>query len=236
MELFSSAWFSALAAIVLIDLVLAGDNAIVIALAARNLPSHLQKKAIVWGTVGAIAVRTVMTVCVVWLLKIPGLMLVGGLGLVWIAYKLLADQSSGDEHSPGATTFWGAMKTIVVADALMGIDNVLGVAGAAHGSFALVVIGLLISVPIVVGGSTVVLKLVERFPVIIYIGAGVLAYTAAKMIVGEPLLDTWFDDSLAARLGLEAFLVVAVLAAGWFATRRQKDAKDAEHAPVASGS
>src|SRR4029078_5116164 len=134
MELFSTPWWSALLAIILIDLVLAGDNAIVIALAARNLPPALQKKAIVWGTVGAIVVRSAMTVGVVWLLRIPGLMLVGGLGLVWIAYRLLADQDDGKGHGPVPTTFWGAMKTIVVADALMGIDNVLGVAGAAHGA------------------------------------------------------------------------------------------------------
>ena len=164
MELFSAAWFSALLAIVLIDLVLAGDNAIVIALAARKLPLQLQTKAIIWGTVGAIVVRTVMTVGVVWLLKIPGLMLIGGLGLVWIAYKLLAPDSGGPSHAPTATTFMGAMKTIVIADALMGVDNVLGVAGAAKGNMDLVVIGLLISVPIVVFGSTLVLKLVERFP------------------------------------------------------------------------
>ena len=166
MEFLSTAWWSALLAIILIDLVLAGDNAIVIALAARNLPDHLKKKAILWGTVGAIVVRSVMTVGVVWLLKIPGLMLVGGLGLVWIAYKLLADQGEGEHDGPVVTTFAGAMKTIIVADALMGVDNVLGVAGAAHGSFDLVIIGLLISVPIVVFGSTMVLKLVERFPAI----------------------------------------------------------------------
>ena len=178
MEFLSPAWWSALMAIILIDLVLAGDNAIVIALAARNLPKHLQRKAIIWGTVGAIGVRTVMTLIVVWLLKIPGLMLVGGLGLLWIAYKLIADQGGGeDEHGPAASTFWGAMKTIVIADALMGIDNVLGVAGAAHGAMDLVVIGLLISVPIVVFGSTMVLKLVDRFPIIIYLGAAVLAGT-----------------------------------------------------------
>ena len=154
MELFSAAWLSALLAIVLIDLVLAGDNAIVIALAARRLPAHLQKRAIVWGTVGAIIVRSLMTIGVVWLLKIPGLMLVGGLGLVWIAYKLLLPQEGGhDEHGAGPSTFWGAMKTIVIADALMGVDNVLGVAGAAKGSFDLVVIGLLISVPIVSGAA-----------------------------------------------------------------------------------
>ena len=146
-----------------------------IALAARNLPKHLQKKAIAWGTFGAIAVRSVMTVGVVWLLQIPGLMLVGGLGLLWIAYKLLADQEGKEHDGPVANTFWGAMKTIVVADALMGVDNVLGVAGAAHGSFDLVIIGLIVSVPIVVFGSTVVLKLVERFPIIIKMGAAVLA-------------------------------------------------------------
>lgn len=228
MELFSAPWWSALMAIILIDLVLAGDNAIVIALAARNLPTQLQKKAIVWGTVGAIVVRSLMTVGVVWLLKIPGLMLVGGLGLVWIAYQLLADQG-GDEHDgPVASTFWGAMKTIVVADALMGVDNVLGVAGAAHGAFDLVVIGLLVSVPIVVFGSTMVLKLVERFPVIIQIGAAVLAFTAAQMIVNEQWLVDIFgakggaltDMQSLARWGVYAATVAGVLLAGrWQASR-----------------
>ena len=223
MELFSPAWLSALLAIVLIDLVLAGDNAIVIALAARNLPAHLQRRAIVWGTVGAIVVRTGMTLGVVWLLKIPGLMLVGGLGLVWIAFKLLAPASEGgDVRHPRASTFWGAMRTIVIADALMGVDNVLGVAGAAKGSVDLVVIGLLISVPIVVWGSTMVLRWVERFPAITYIGAGVLAYTAAHMIVSEPLLDAVFDPSLANRAAAYALLVAGVLGAGWWATRRTR--------------
>jgi YjbE family integral membrane protein len=227
MEFLSAPWWSALLAIILIDLVLAGDNAIVIALAARNLPDHLKKKAILWGTVGAIVVRSAMTVGVVWLLKIPGLMLVGGLGLVWIAYKLLADQG-GDEHDgPMANTFWGAMKTIIVADALMGVDNVLGVAGAAHGSFDLVVIGLVVSVPIVVFGSTVVLKLVERFPAIIQIGSAVLAFTAAKMIVSEPLLSQFFGTSAAtdsmqtaARWALYILSIAGVLAAGWWSQKR----------------
>ena len=195
MELFSSTWWSALLAIILIDLVLAGDNAIVIALAARKLPPALQKKAIWFGTVGAIAVRSALTVVVVWLLKIPGLMLLGGLGLLWIACKLILDTGEDKEHDIRVTSFWGAMKTIIVADALMGIDNVLGVAGAAQGSFDLVVIGLLISVPIVVFGSTLVLKMVERWPVIINIGAAVLAFTAAKMITDEKLLDPIFDGA-----------------------------------------
>ena len=221
MEFLSPEWFSALAAIVLIDIVLAGDNAIVIALAARSLPAHLQRKAIVWGTVGAIAVRAAMTLAVVWLLKVPGLMLVGGIGLIWIAYKLLAPAESSDGHGPVATTFMGAMKTIVIADALMGVDNVLGVAGAAHGSFDLVVLGLLISVPIVVSGSAIVLKLVERFPIIIQAGAAVLAFTAAKMIVSEPLLDPVFDPHAAARFSLYAAIVLGVLAAGRWAARRR---------------
>jgi YjbE family integral membrane protein len=219
MEFLSTAWWSALLAIILIDLVLAGDNAIVIALAARNLPPHLKNKAILWGTVGAIAVRSVMTLGVVWLLQIPGLMAVGGLGLLWVAYKLLAEDGGGEDHGPAATSFWAAMKTIVVADALMGVDNVLGVAGAAHGAMDLVVIGLLVSVPIVVFGSKVVLTLVERFPIIIQAGAAVLAFTAAKMIIGEPLLDAVFDPNAAARWSTYAVCVAGVLLAGWLAGR-----------------
>jgi YjbE family integral membrane protein len=241
-ELFSTPWWSALLAIILIDLVLAGDNAIVIALAARNLPPHLQKKAIVWGTVGAIVVRSAMTVVVVWLLKIPGLMLVGGLGLLWIAYRLLADTGGGDHDGPIASTFWGAMKTIVVADALMGIDNVLGVAGAAQGSFDLVIIGLLISVPIVVFGSTLVLKMVERFPIIIKLGAAVLAFTAAKMIVSEALLDPIYGgpvaspstDTLhtAAQWATYALAIAGVLGAGWWAGRRSSQRADHREEPL----
>ena len=228
MELFSAPWWSALLAIILIDLVLAGDNAIVIALAARKLPPNLQKKAIIWGTVGAIAVRSAMTLIVVWLLKIPGLMLVGGLGLLWIAYKLLADTDDGAEHDVEVSSFWGAMKTIIVADALMGIDNVLGVAGAAQGSFDLVILGLLISVPIVVFGSTIVLRLVERFPIVIKLGAAVLAYTAAMMVVNEQLLKPYFqgDDTatMALRWGVIVLSIVGVLAAGQLKSMREKAA------------
>jgi len=229
MELFSVPWWSALLAIILIDLVLAGDNAIVIALAARNLPPEHQNKAIMWGTVGAIVIRSAMTVGVVWLLKIPGLMLVGGLGLLWIAYKLITDTSE-DEHQGGtATTFWGAMKTIIVADALMGVDNVLGVAGAANGDFTLVVIGLLISIPIVVLGSKLVLRLVEKWPVIIHLGAAVLAFTAAQMIINEKLLDPIFDGgetiNFIARGATYAVAVVGVLGLGWWATRKQENSE-----------
>ena len=224
MELFSAPWWSALLAIILIDLVLAGDNAILIALAARNLPPALQRKAIIWGTVGAIVVRSVMTLCVVWLLQIPGLMLVGGLGLLWIAYQLLGEQAGEHEGASGPTNFWGAMKTIVVADALMGVDNVLGVAGAAHGAMDLVVLGLLISIPIVVFGSSLVLRLVERWPVIIQLGAAVLALTAAKMVLGEPLLADYLKSIPLPSVWLQsiviALAIVGVLLAGRWRARR----------------
>lgn len=225
MELFSPEFFSALAAIIVIDLILAGDNAIVIALAARNVPKHLQKRAVVWGTVGAIVVRTAMTLVVVWLLKIPGLLLAGGVLLVWIAYKLVVPKED-DAHGnvTASDSFWGAMKTIVIADAVMGLDNVLAVAGAAHGNFLLVVIGLLISIPIVIWGSTLILKWVERYPAIIYIGAGVLAWTAAKMITSEPLIKEYLAGHDALPWVIYAATIGLVLGAGRFKSRRRVEA------------
>ena len=221
MELFSPEFFSALLAIVVIDLVLAGDNAIVIAMAARNLPAHLQKKAIVWGAVGAIAVRSAMTLVVVYLLKIPGLMLIGGLLLVWIAYKLLTPAKDEDGgHDNASTSFWGAMKTIVIADAVMGLDNVLAVAGASHGSYVLVVLGLLISIPIVIWGSTQILKLVERYPSITYIGAGVLAWTAAKMMISEPMVkEMQLFQNPAFGYAVQALVIFGVLFGGFMKSR-----------------
>jgi YjbE family integral membrane protein len=231
MEFLSSAWWSALLAIILIDLVLAGDNAIVIALAARSLPRNLQKKAIAWGTIGAIIVRSLMTIGVVWLLKVPGLMLLGGLGLLWIAYRLIANEGGGEDHGPMASTFWGAMRTIVVADALMGVDNVLGVAGAAHGAIDLVVFGLLVRGAMGGVGSSVVLRRVERVPIIIQLGSAVLAFTAARMIIGEPLLDAVFDPAgilhAVARWSTYAACVAGVLGAGWLATRAARRSADA---------
>jgi YjbE family integral membrane protein len=221
LELFSPEFFSALLAIVVIDLVLAGDNAIVIAMAARNLPAHLQKKAIVWGAVGAIAVRSAMTLVVVYLLKIPGLMLIGGLLLVWIAYKLLTPAKDEDGgHDNASTSFWGAMKTIVIADAVMGLDNVLAVAGASHGSYVLVVLGLLISIPIVIWGSTQILKLVERYPSITYIGAGVLAWTAAKMMISEPMVkEMQLFQNPAFGYAVQALVIFGVLFGGFMKSR-----------------
>jgi len=225
-------FLSALLAIVVIDLVLAGDNAIVIALAARSLPPALQKRAILWGAIGAIGVRSLMTVIVVWLLQIPGLLLAGGLALLWIAYRLLLPDANDDvKHEVAPTTFWGAMRTIVIADAVMGLDNVLAVAGAAHGSYLLVVAGLVISVPIVVWGSTLVLKVVDRFPGVVYVGAGVLVWTAVKMISGEPLIK----PSLEATPLLGALLWLAIpIVLGFAFVKNHRRLESRIHARLAS--
>lgn len=223
MDFFTPEFWSVLMAIVVIDLVLAGDNAIVIGLTARNLPKEQQKKVIFWGTFGAIALRSLLTLAVVWLLKIPGLLLAGGVLLVWIAYKLLVEEKSHDVGSAGS--LWAAIKTIIIADTVMGLDNVLAVAGAAHGDFILVVLGLLISVPIVVWGSTLIIKWVERFPIIIYIGAGVLAWTAAKMIVDEPMVKGFFTENPFLKWGLIVVIIGGVLAAGRM--KKQKQVKQA---------
>ena len=227
MEILSTQFFSALLAIIVIDLVLAGDNAIVIALAARNLPEHLQKRAILWGTAGAIVVRTSMTLVVVWLLQVPGLMLVGGALLVWIAYRLLLpEEVESDAHSVRAVgSFWGAIRTVVVADTVMGLDNVLAVAGAAHGSFLLVAIGLLISVPIVIWGSTLLLRVVERYPAFVYLGAGVLAWTAVKMILAEPIAqEALAGNDLVAPLAY-VLTIGGVLWAGFVKNHRSLESR-----------
>src|SRR4051812_23154862 len=179
-------WY-ALGAIVLIDIALAGDNAIAIALAARNLPKHLQRRAMFWGAFAAVAVRATLTAGVLWLLRVPGLMAAGGLVLVWIAYRLITgeDQHSGRDLVPAAS-FAAAVRAIVIADAMMGLENVLAVAGAAHGSVLLVVLGLLISIPIIVGGSAMLLRVLERLPQLIYIGGAVLPLAAAKMVGSRP--------------------------------------------------
>jgi YjbE family integral membrane protein len=220
-------FLSALAAIIVIDLVLAGDNAIVIALAARNLPKDLQRRAIAWGTVGAVVVRTSLTVAVLWLLQIPGLMAAGGALLVWIAYRLLTSDDGGRAHDVApAMSFWAAMRTIVIADAVMGLDNVLAVAGAAHGSIVLVVLGLLISVPIVVWGSTLILRWIERFPSLLYVGGAVLAWTAAKMIADEPYFENFLEERRAIKAALYPAIIGGVLGLAWVRNRKSVARKE----------
>jgi YjbE family integral membrane protein len=213
-------FISNLLAIIIIDLVLAGDNAILIALATQKLPKAQQKKAILWGSLGAIVIRAGMTFIALWLLKIPGLLGVGGIALLWIAYRLLSQTDDHDSNSHEAsTTFLGAMKTILIADAVMGVDNVLAVAGAAEGDFSLVVMGLLISIPIVIFGSQIVLKLLNQYPWLIYIGAGVLVITGTEMISEEPLIAHWFSAHHWRVMALHACGLLCVLGLGWKSRR-----------------
>jgi YjbE family integral membrane protein len=218
-----TSFLSGLFTIVLLDLVLAGDNAIVIALAARRLPKPLQKKAVFWGSFGAVAVRIVLTAVVVWLLELPGLMLAGGLLLLPIAWKLLKQDDTPHDVA-AAGSFWAALRTIVVADALMGLDNVLAIAGASRGDLLLVVLGLAVSVPLVVWGSTLILKLIERFPLIVYLGAGAIAWTAARMIAHDHLWSGWFTTHAWVKYLLDAMLVVGVCGGGWLRRRPRRPA------------
>ncbi|WP_434750115.1 TerC family protein [Paenibacillus amylolyticus] len=215
MELFSPAFWLALLNVVFIDLILAGDNAIVIGLAARNLHPSIQKKAILYGTGGALLIRIVATVVVLWLLKVPWLLLIGGLLLVWIAYKLLADQE--DEHNDiqAGTSLWTAVRTIIIADAAMGLDNVIAVAGAAQQHLLLVILGLLISIPIIVWGSTLFIKLINRFPWIIYVGAIVLGYTASNMITEEKRIMPFFSEHPALRILFIVVVISGIVLAGY---------------------
>lgn len=218
MQLFSGEFFWGLLAVVMIDLVLAGDNAIVIGMAARNVPPSQRRKTILLGTVGAIGVRIAATAGMVYLLKIPGLLAIGGLLLLRIAYKLLADGQR--QHAIDAKdSLVAAVRTIVVADAVMGIDNVLAVAGAAHGNFLLLALGLLISVPVVIWGSTLFVKCVDRYPAVIYAGAGILAWTAMKMLLGEPLWVEFVKPYPIAQWASMALAVAAVLGGGWLKNR-----------------
>jgi YjbE family integral membrane protein len=226
-EFFSAAFMSALFAIVLIDLVLAGDNALIIGLVARNLPRQTQRKVIFWGTFGAIAVRGLMAILVVYVLDLPGFMLAGAITLVWIARKLLTpDPEAAGNHAAAvpAATFAVALRTIVVADAVMGVDNVLAIGGAAIGSVLLIMLGLAISVPIIVWGSHLVIRLVDRFPSIVLLGGAVLGWTAYSMIVREPLLAAWFADHPATKL-VAAILVFSISLAPWCTARLADEKK-----------
>ena len=200
--------------IIVIDILLAGDNAIVIGMAARNLPTNLQKKAIFWGTAGAIILRLVMAFLFVEALNnIPALRLVGGILLLWIGYKLVVDDDS--EHNIEAKdNLRAAIMTIVIADGIMGIDNVIGVVGAASGNMTLVAVGMLITVPIIIYGSTLFVKVIERFPIILYVGGGILAWVGAAMSVEDKLIShTVAPYALLIKIGAVIFVVGASLLA-----------------------
>ena len=219
-----------LGVIIWVNIILSGDNAVVIALAARSLPKEQQKQAIFWGAGAAVVLRILLTIVAVKLLEFPFLKIVGGLALFWIAIKLLVPED-GDDEVASSSHLIGAIKTILVADLVMSTDNVLAVAAAAKGSVTLLTLGLLISIPLVVFGATMLMVLMERFPIIITLGAAVLGWTAGEMIVTDPALAEWVNANAAwlhwgAPIG-GAVLVVAV--GKWLA---RKNTAAAEAAPA----
>jgi YjbE family integral membrane protein len=210
-----------LVSIILIDLVVSGDNAMLIALASRRLPEEQRRKAILWGTFGAVAIRVILTVVAVYLLKIPFLQAVGGLFLLYVAVKLLIDNSDDESNVKEATTFGQAIRTIIVADVVLSMDNIFAVAAAGQGHLVLVLIGLAISIPIIVWGSGLILKLITRFPILINIGSGVLGWTAGKMLVQDKLVSQYIEFELLHWL-VPVITTVGVVGIGWWNTQRQK--------------
>ncbi len=233
MEDFLTAHFwVAVGQIILIDILLGGDNAVVIALACRQLPKAQRTKGIVWGTVGAIVLRVILIAFALTLLKVPFLKLVGGLLLLWIGVKLIApDDEDGHDNIQGSDKLWGAVKTIIVADLVMSIDNVIAIAGAAQGAgeqhqLALVIFGLLVSIPIIVWGSQLVLKLMDRFPVIIVLGGMLLGWIAGGMIQSDPGLEDYLPQTDVWQYGMAIAGALLVLAIGQLMKARSPAAAD----------
>jgi YjbE family integral membrane protein len=220
MELGNTALWVALGQIIVINILLSGDNAVVIALASRNLPAQQQKKAILFGSAGAIVLRIVLTFFAVMLLDIPYLKIIGGVLLLWIGAKMLVDDN-GDENLEASDQLFAAIKTIIIADFVMSLDNVIGVAAAAKGHTGLLVAGLAISIPLIIFGSQVVLKLMERFPIVIILGAALLGWVAGEMAVEDVSVKAWIDASAPAahKLFPAACAVLVVLAGKWMARR-----------------
>jgi YjbE family integral membrane protein len=217
-ELMTSEFWVRLLGIVVIDLTLAGDNALVIALAVRTLPPRQQFLGRVWGTVGAVGLRLAFIVIATWLLEIPFLQLLGGSLLVWIALKLVrqAQEGGSEGHVRQGTTLREAVWVIMVADAVMSLDNVLAVAAAAHGHLLLVVVGIGLSLPLVVWGSGLLATLMNRFTWIIWVGGGILGYVAADMMLHDRGLERWVGTLPAWTSGLPIALAVVMAALGWW--------------------
>ncbi|GAB5606005.1 TerC family protein [Sideroxyarcus sp. TK5] len=209
--------------IIMIDLLLSGDNAVVIALACRNLPEAQRKKGILYGVGGAIGLRILLTFFAVGLLALPYLKLVGALLLLWIGIKLILpeDEAHGEGSIKAEAHLWGAVKTIIVADFVMSLDNVLGVAAVAKDNVWLLVFGLLVSIPMIAWSSQLVLKLIDRYPVIIYAGGALLGYVAGEMLLGEALLKPLVEAHHVLHWIVPAVCALLVLGTGrWLAARK----------------
>ena len=221
MEIFGLS-FAVLLEVILINIVLSGDNAVVIAMASRNVPKKQQKKAIFWGTFGAIILRLLFAIAIVYLLRLPFVTFAGGLLLVYIAIKLLISEEE-DNHREGGSSFFSAVKTIIIADAIMSLDNVLAIAGAVEGNIAGIMIGVIVSIPLVVFCSQLLLKAMEKYQIISYAGAGILAWTAGEMMAGEPKFEYLLPHDF--HLLIPTVTTVLVIGLGYL-TNKLKPAKE----------
>ena len=206
-ELLTSQFWLGLGAIIWVNIILSGDNAVVIALAARSLPAHQQKQAVIWGAAAAVVLRIVLTIVAVELLKLSYLKVIGGALLLWIAVKLLVPEDDGGDGIKSSSNLLAAIKTILIADLVMSLDNVIAVAAVAKGSIVLLVLGLLISIPLVVFGATMLMKLMETYPVIITVGAALIGYVAGEMLVTDPVVVEWFRAHAHWMIDFELFSV-----------------------------
>lgn len=227
MEFLSAEWFGSLLSIIVIDLVLAGDNAVVIAIAANSLPPRQQRVAIVLGTMGAIVVRVACAVFAVYLLRVALLKAVGGALLLWIAWRMVRGDGNGQEESAAAErqpkTLREAMMLIVFADAIMGLDNALAIAAAAKDDVALVVFGLLLSIPIIMWGSFFVLRMIKKHWWLIWLGGALLGYIGGGLIATDPFLsERFFKDLPAAVWAMKALPALAMFGLGWWFSRRRR--------------
>lgn len=220
MDIFNAAFMTALAEIMLVNIVLSGDNAVVIALAARNLPPKHQKMAIMWGSGGAIVLRVLLTIVAVELLKIPYLQAIGGVLLVWIAVQLLVEKDEEEGDHKAHDSLGSAVKTILIADVVMSLDNTLAIAGVAKGNWTLLITGLVLSIPLIVMGSTVIMKIMDRFPIVVYIGAALIAWTAGEMIDSDKAMEPILPHALHGTVYLALFLTILVLCYGWWSNKR----------------
>lgn len=217
MDLFSASFLTALLQIMLVNIVLSGDNAVVIALAARNLPAQHQNKAILWGSGGAIVLRVLLTVVAVQLLKIPFLQFLGGLLLIWIAIQLLVEKNEDGEGEHHAhVSLSAAVKTILIADVVMSLDNTLAIAGVAKGDWTLLIVGLALSIPLIVVGSTLIMKIMDKYPIVVYIGAGLIAWTSGEMIDSDQAIQPYLPDFFHGTPYLAMLLTVGVVGYGWW--------------------
>jgi YjbE family integral membrane protein len=216
-------------AIILIDLLLAGDNALVIALAVRALPKRQQLMGRIFGTAGAVLLRVGFITLATALLTIPLLQLVGGLLLLWIALKLVRPSEESGPHAREANSLARAIRIIIVADAAMSLDNVIGVAGAAQGDMKLVVFGIALSIPIVVWGSGILSRLMGRYPWIIWLGGGVLGYVAGEMVLNDVAVERWIGDAGILGVVLPPLIGLVMVVIGWWYARMQRATLDSAH-------